>query len=85
MFFVSTFTDKKEKWVPVEIPIIPPKRGNGNGSGAVITSGNKSSSRPHSRTADKSKNWREDTKGKNNFAEIILNPVPAWIIQWGSE
>jgi len=41
--------DKKEKWVPVEIPITTSKRGVSKSS----------------KNADNSRNWREDAKGKS--------------------
>ncbi len=70
-FFLFQFSDKKEKWVPVEIPITTQKHRENSSSvlsagGARINSA-KSSSRPNSRTADKSKNWRDDAKGKALF------------------
>ena len=57
-FWYCSFPDKKEKWVPVEIPITTGKHREGRTS--------KSASRPSSRTADRSKNWRDDAKG-NGF------------------
>jgi hypothetical protein len=73
-FFFFQFSDKKEKWVPVEIPITTQKHRENSSSvlsagGARINSA-KSSSRPNSRTADKSKNWRDDAKGKFKFCFV---------------
>ena len=41
--------DKKEKWVPVEIPIMTGKRGG--------------KSRNNPKNSEASKNWRDDAKG----------------------
>ncbi len=74
ILFLFKFSDKKEKWVPVEIPITTQKHRENSSSvlsagGARIISA-KSSSRPNSRTADKSKNWRDDAKGKFKFCFV---------------
>ena len=52
----SFFVADKKQWVPVEIPITTSKPREARTS--------KSASRPSSRTADRSKNWREDAKGE---------------------
>jgi len=61
--------DKKEKWVPVEIPFTPTKRredgpAGGKGRGGPDREGGRAPGKKEARasTAETSKNWREDSR-----------------------
>ena len=56
------FSDKKKNWVPVEIPMpsIKPESNKRNSSGGKKSA--QSNIKSQSKTADSSKNWRDDAK-----------------------